>query len=510
MRRQVDLLPIEYCNRPAFRLLIGCAIGALLFKCNLLIAGTLLLALLSIIGIALCRKHPYAEPLVWIFIVSILFGWYTHIRAQDWGQLPKGITLYDVPIRIKYPISSSAERLGQFRAEVLLSNGSWLPVLLRSHNPLPEELTFGSCGTADIDLSAVRVENSNSYSRYLVSEGYCAEGYIQSLSTLKTLETTPIMSHLQKWRSDLVRQFANATEGLVGKPYLGIIYALSLGDRSWLPREVKNNFSTSGVSHILAVSGYHLGVVLGIVSLLFGQILWRFQARRWRYLLIFISLLAYTLFTGASTATVRAMIMVSIGLLSRILSRPIDPIQILSLTVLVFLIANPFAYYSIGLLLSIAAVWGIYSFVPLFRYYLNPRTRWLSWITDLISVTIAAQLGVFPLLLKFFGSFSLGFIWSNIPVVLISSLLIPLSLLGFILVVLFGQLPTLYIGLLNMLVTALDGVTNFFASVNIPLEIEFDSIAILLYYGATYFLYRWLFRQVTRATRAKENSCLSH
>ena len=176
----------------------------------------------------------------------------------------------------------------------------------------------------------------------------------------------------------------------------------------------------------------------------------------------------------------------------KLLARPIDPIQLLSLVFVIFLAINPFAYYSLGLLLSLSAVWGIFSFYPLFIRCLNPTNRFLQWLRDLICLTISAQIGVLPLLFLNFGSAPLVFIWSNIPLLFLSSLLIPLALLCFLLTALFGWVPNALLQLLNLLAEWMHAVTNLFSPNPINLTIRFDWVALILYYLIAYLAYRLL------------------
>ncbi len=505
MRKQYELIPIGYSNRPAFLLLIGCVIGVLLFYANWLLWGTLSLCVISTITIILLRKYASLEPVLWVSIIAIFFGTYSSIRSQEWEILPHGSTINEAPIRVNYPVANSAESAIKYHAQVQIKDNRWVTILLSTPEELPKEVAFGSEGVCTLDLSRLELHTDRKYDKYLISEGYVAEGYLQKVTNLTPLSRPPMMSIFHRFRSDIEQNFEKICRGYLPWSRLGLIYALSLGDRSLLPQATKDQFSTSGVSHILAVSGYHLGVVFALVSLIFNRLIWRYEYRKWRYLLIFLSLLIYTLLTGTSTPTLRALVMISVALIAKSLNRPIDPIQLLSLTMLFFLLYNPFAYYSIGLLLSIGAVWGIFSFLPIFRSLIHPCAKWSRWITNVVSVTLSAQIGIFPLLFIFFGSSTIGFIWSNIPIVLISSLLIPFALICLIFAMIFGWLPNIFITILNALVSMMEGVTSFFSEESIQVSIPFDGMALIAYYAIAFCLYRWLYLRTESIICARED-----
>lgn len=475
----------------------------MLYESGFLFWGSIVLGAIAITALLLSKRIPTIEPFMWLSIVGILFGWYSELRAKPINNLPDGITLQEVNIRILYPLSGSAESQIRYKSEVQTPDGQWLTIRLQSPEMIID--SYGSEAIATLDLSALRTLKSEGYRNYLISEGFVAQGNVHKLYSLRPMNHPPISSRLQSFRQQLIHRFDEEARVSIDQQSRGLIYALSLGDRSLLPRELKTQFASAGVAHILAVSGYHLGIVYGLVSLLIGKFLWRYRHRRYRYILILLSLVLYTLMTGASTATVRALLMSTIALGAKLLDRPSDPVQLLSLVLLVFLCINPFAYYSIGLLLSVSAVWGIYTFLPLFQRWFNPSRKWLKWFADIISISLSAQIGVFPILLMSFGTASLGFLWSNIPIVFISGVLIPLALLSFFILQIFGQLPAILLQLLNYLAISMEGVTNLFTTENygINLHARFDLIALILYYAIAYLASRLLHGYICRMEENK-------
>lgn len=485
---------VEYTRRPAFRLVIGALLGALIFQSGYLLVASILFAL--VIGVLLLYpfKKIDRELIIWTLLIAIAFGLYGQLRAIPFGLVAHPQTLFHAKIKLLHPIIASAESQVQYQAKVELPSGQWINVQLRVPSPetIPEADSYGTEGVATLDLSPLSSIKNKGYRRYLISQGINAQATVQSIASLTPMKRKPLISQLQAWRYHLRQRFDALSAPQISWQSRGLIYALSLGDRSLLPTSLKQQFSHTGVAHILALSGYHLGVVMWLFCLLIGRILWRYEWRQLRYLLLLSLLIAYTLFSGASTATVRALLMSVIVIAGKLLARPIDPIQLLSLVFVIFLAINPFAYYSLGLLLSLSAVWGIFSFYPLFIRCLNPTNRFLQWLRDLICLTISAQIGVLPLLLLNFGSAPLVFIWSNIPLLFLSSLLIPLALLCFLLTALLGWVPNALLQFLNLLAEWMHAVTNLFSPNPINLTIRFDWIALILYYLIAYLAYRLL------------------
>ncbi|WP_288946538.1 ComEC/Rec2 family competence protein [uncultured Porphyromonas sp.] len=496
---------IEYTHRPAFRLVIGVLLGALIAQSDYLFAISI--TLVVVIGVLLFYpfKKIKADLLIWTLLIAIAFGLYTHLRGARYEQILQPCSVSHARVKLLYPLIASAESEIRYRAKVELPNGQWINVLLKvpDSSTINEANSYGAEGVAALDLSPLSALKNKGYRKYLISEGIHATATIQSIETLAPMITRPLTSILQHWRYLLRHQFETLASDYIPWEGRGLIYAISLGDRSLLPSSLKRQFTDSGVAHLLALSGYHLGVVAWIASLLIGWALWQYEWRYLRYLLLFIVLLAYTLFSGASTATVRAFLLSALLIGGKVLTRPTDPIQLLSLVFLVFIVINPFAYYSIGLLLSLSAVWGIYSFFPLFKRLLNPTNRLLQWLRDLICLAVAAQIGVLPLLFYNFGAAPLVFIWSNIPLVFISSLLIPLALVAFLLTAIFDWVPSFLLEMLRLMTGWMHSVTSLFSHDPMTLTLQFDSIALALYYLIAYLAYRLLHSYTCRVETAR-------
>lgn len=485
---------ISYRDRPAVRLLMGTFVGLILFMSGSLRWGTLLLSALLILLLFLKKRRQSIEVAVWIIITGILFGWYSELRAKPMDMVPEGVTISNAMVEVLYPDINSAEGQEQYRAKIRVGEGRSFTVVLQtsSSNEISETYRFGGKFVAAIDMSSLSTIPNTSYRKYLMSQGYQARANIQKIQPL-TLDRKPsLISLAREWRYRMIRKFDSEASELMPWQLRGLIYAISLGDRSLLSQSTKATFAQAGVAHILAVSGFHLGVVLGFITLLINRLLWRYQQRNIKWGLILLVLLFYTIFSGASVSTVRAFLMSALIIVARMLDRPSDPVQVLSLVFLIFLWSNPFSIYSVGLLLSLSAVWGIYSFLPLFRSIVKSQNRVLSRIADLIFVSFSAQIGVLPILLYAFGSFPVSFIWTNIPIVFVGSALIILSLIAFLLIATIGNIPDFYLVILKDLAETMHLISQLFSDSVPGFNFRFDGIAVLLYYVIVYLCYRLL------------------
>jgi len=191
-----------------------------------------------------------------------------------------------------------------------------------------------------------------------------------------------------------------------------IASALLLGYRDFLTSDMKTRFSVSGATHILAVSGLHVG----ILYLLLHHLLFFMEATRQRRtvktLLILMILAGYAFITGLSPSVSRATLMFSVLATGRIIRRPTSVYNSLAFSAFLLLTINPMLLFSLSFQLSYAAVTAIVIFQPrlyrLIELPVVPDRLW-QWLT----LAIAAQIGAAPLVIHYFHLFPNYFWLSN-------------------------------------------------------------------------------------------------
>ncbi len=189
----------------------------------------------------------------------------------------------------------------------------------------------------------------------------------------------------------------------------GIALALSIGDRSSIDRETQNSFRRSGLSHLLAISGLHVGfVVLGIFHLI-GGLLRRIDLP-YRILLIarvivvLMVLGFYVVITGFSDSVVRSGIMCAVFLMSLLQKRKFNALNSLGLSACIILIFRPFHLFQVGFQLSIAAVFGILLIHSKIQKIISDSgIKSMKGVLSSISVSGVAYLATAPILITHFG-----------------------------------------------------------------------------------------------------------
>lgn len=209
-----------------------------------------------------------------------------------------------------------------------------------------------------------------------------------------------------------------------------IISALITGDRTGIPHETISIFRESGASHILALSGLHLGIIYGVISWLLSFLGHSLRANRFRAFLIISSCGIYTIITGAGPSITRALIFILIREISQLHNRYTSTAQVLMSSLFIQLLISPGAIRDIGFQLSYAAMAGIAFIFPWFKsMWPKSKAGLMKWIWTSASMSLSCQITTGPIAYFYFGTFPQHFLLTNLIAMPLTGLIIPSSLL---------------------------------------------------------------------------------
>ena len=255
------------------------------------------------------------------------------------------------------------------------------------------------------------------------------------------------------YRQELLDRYRTQT---AEEEQFAVLAAMTLGDKSALTKELRETYSVTGASHILALSGLHLGI---IYLLLFRLTLGR--RRSWlSQVIIILSIWAFAFLTGLSTSVIRSATMISIYALFSVGGRHRSPVNILCFTAIVMLLVNPASLFDIGFQLSFSAVLAILLLMPLFEsffpeHYFEGRPL-QHYVYNMVGLSVAAQIGVAPLIAFYFGRFSTYFLLTNFIVIPAATMI----LYGALLVLMIPSLAPVLLGFVGILNKALGWVSQ--------------------------------------------------
>lgn len=209
-----------------------------------------------------------------------------------------------------------------------------------------------------------------------------------------------------------------------------VLLALLLADRSRIEAEALDTFRQTGLMHLLAVSGLHIGLVGVTLYVLLKPVLGRLGLQRreveWSRAAITLGLLfLYVLVTGGSVSVMRAFVMALLLIVGKAWERPSDTLNSLGGAALLLLALRPTALFEVGFQLSFGAVAALITLVPLLTATVPERIRQSktgAFVTGSVVASVAATLGTAPALLAHFGKLPLGGLLLNLPAIPLTGL----------------------------------------------------------------------------------------
>lgn len=379
------------------------------------------------------RRHPVVQSCLLLLATFLTGAWWCTLRERQ-----SAVTLPTYPITCRGVVADVPTVRGRtLRCDLLLTDDPWtshkvrVSLLRDTVENRWQQLHVGDGIELHATLHEPRSWTSEGhfdYRRWMQVHGLMAETFVTPSHWYKAALSLERLSHLQRLRlralmgrDRLLRQ--ERLTGLDGQS-LAVIAAMTLGDKSMLSRETREAYSISGGSHVLALSGLHLSILYVILTLVFG---------RRRHLLLgqtatVLALWTYAVLTGLSPSVVRATTMLTVYAFTMVAGRGRSALNTLAVTAMAMLVANPVVLWDVGFQMSFASVFSI-----LVLY--NPiahlaRGTWLlrwragRWAWSMICVSLAAQIGVAPLIMYYFGRFSCYFLLTNFVAVPCATLIL--------------------------------------------------------------------------------------
>ena len=391
-----------------------------------------LVAMVVCVVVAIIIRKEIVQG-VTIMLAALLAGGFLVTQRMDSLQvpLPKGKVAYHAVVASQPQLRGKVVRM-----DLWVVGDDSLPrrvkaAILRDHlRPELSSLTVGD----GLVLSSTFEPPTNYYNTnfdyplYLRCHGFTATTLILSDSWHREVVDISSLGYVNRAVLSAMR-FRQQTmnrylEGLGDDDEMAVAMAMTMGDKSRLTQEMRDVYSISGASHVLALSGLHLGIIYMLLSLLVGTR----KMGAFREFLIIAGIWSYAVLTGLSPSVVRASTMITIYALVSILRRDRMSLNALAFTAIVMLVANPLNLYDVGFQMSFMAVLAIlvlykptYGLVSREFLFSHPVLKWL-WA--MVVVSLCAQIGVAPLTAYYFGRFSVYFLLTNFIVIPLATFII--------------------------------------------------------------------------------------
>jgi competence protein ComEC len=273
-------------------------------------------------------------------------------------------------------------------------------------------------------------------------------------------------SILNKTLNKIQRNFKNNIFFLFPSDVADIIYAITIGDKSFISKEEKQIYSLTGTSHIMAVSGLHVGIIAVFIYF------FTFFIKEYKYRLPINSLLliGYVILTGGQPSSIRAVGLAILVYFAIILKKHYDIRNLLGFAVIVFILIQPEIILSISFQFSVAAFLGIILFTnkisdPII-INLKISNNLAKYIIILFSTSLSAVIFTSPLVAYYFNNFTLLGIISNLYAIPLISLSLILSFLILLISFISYDLSFLLANSVTMLIRLLEGLNSKLINLN--------------------------------------------
>lgn len=414
-----------------------------------IVLGIILAQYLSIpnlyilIGIVILLIFSFSTKTYWLLYCVLIFTSalnYNGFTAQQ-NQI-NNFPLYDIPVKIQTQINETPlSESNRYSAELLKINNSpvsgkiWLYLKSTSSDTSPEKqnitLSYGDI----VDLKSKitpfdfpRNPNLVDYNRYYHKQGYLGSVFI-SLQDIDTIISKPGNLLMRRLVLPLRQYFFKTIDKYLDADEKDLLIGMLLGEKRGMSKQLRATFSDAGVAHILAVSGLHIGILIGLL-LLFLPII---RIRRWPALIIIVVVtIIYLALIGFKTSAVRAGLMIIFACLGLFLERRYEPINGAFLAGIIILIIAPQALTDISFQLSFSAAIAIIIITP--RLYNAIRDKKLPrfikhYLLLPCFVSLSASVGTAPIILYHFYQFPLLVVFANLIIIPLVALALPLGFL---------------------------------------------------------------------------------
>ncbi len=429
-------------QRPLLCLLAALAAGILAgayftlpYRLLLMPATTVLI----LIGVSI-RKKWFTAALVCAAGFLFLLGFF-NIQKQIYFPRDDFRILQDIDqgkvtvegMVTESPVSYQEKDVLIVRCLRILENQSYAPTAGIVRLSIPPDLNFHYGDYIRFQSNLKKIQNFNNpgrfdYERYMNLQGIYVSGFVSDRSEIILLRkdtSGSLRLKLEEFRSYLKKIIIQNS----ATPEREVLEAMTLGNQNAIPDDIRDHFNKTGTSHILSISGLHIGMVAGTFFMLIflclkssEYLMLRFNIIKLAAAAAFIIVLFYAFIAGLGVPVMRATLMAFVFLAALLSGKQKDMHNTLALAGLMILVISPDALFDISFQLSFASVWAIILIVPGLSNLLPMKMSALpDWVRSIIRyvylttiVGLAATMGTLPLIVYYFDRVSVVTFLANL------------------------------------------------------------------------------------------------
>jgi len=292
-------------------------------------------------------------------------------------------------------------------------------------------------------------------------------------------------------RNSAYKNITNKVNQLFDTTTAMLVRAVLLGNRSNFDIEIKNSFSITGVAHILALSGLHIGIISGVL-LLFISV---FPINRWlKFILFTVLVLCFVFLTGMQDSAIRAGAMAILFMFAFTARQyETNSLNIISAVVVFAIIISPSMIYSLSFQMSSLAIFGIVFFNTVFRnFFLNftkSKNEFTRDLIHIVSITFSTSIVVSPIVAYFFNVYSIVSPLVNIIIVPFFSIALVFSVITVIFSFIFFPVAEIFAGCVELIFKVCVNITMFISSFDFAAITNHQSLVLIAILSSISLIY---------------------
>jgi competence protein ComEC len=339
--------------------------------------------------------------------------------------------------------------------------------------------------------------NQFDYGKYLSNKSIAAQTYIKP-DDVQVIDTLKSLTYYAAGFRD--RIVGNLGKSHFGKEELAVVTALILGQQQDISRETIQDYQYAGAIHILSVSGLHVGYIMLFLNFLLLRLPKNKKGNTIRVIVVLSALWAFSLIAGLSPSIVRSATMFSFVAIGMYLKRETFIFHTLLASLLLILMVSPSFLFDIGFQLSYVSLFFILWLQPYFSGLWKPKPRIVKYFWDIVTVSMAAQIGAFPLSIYYFHQFPGLFFITNIIILPALGIIMAFGVLVMI-VAFFGIVPVYLAKSLEFLIWLLNQTISKIASFEqfIIKDIPLNLLMMFSLYLFIIALFVWMMKPTYRS-----------
>lgn len=459
-------------SRPLFISALGSIIVSVCgcYSVELLVAATILI--ICFLALAVIKGNK-------IFAIALCLALFTAIScAATLSKINNLNKFSNMTANIRAVVcNTDYESDTYYKSEIQLISSDMLPAGTKlSAGYKPKDLKNGRIITAKVKVYKV----DEKYKSMCYSENIFLSGYLEDIEI--TDETDPIVMRVEGLRNYIKDAFFENMD----YSEAATMCALVFGDREYFDDGFYNNVKTSGVAHVMVVSGMHLSLIVGMILRIADRF---FGSGKFRALIILATVLLICALCGFTMSIMRAGVTYIIIAAGEWFSKPYSGDNALAGAVTFIMVFSPFAIFSVAFQLSALSTFGILAVaLPVCKYMKSRsiiKNRAVSFVFETAVMSVSASVLTLPVIIYVFQYISIVSVITNLLITIPVGWCLSIGIVALILNLISSHLAGVVLFIGNYIVKYINYVINFlgewkYSAVKVPKEFAFAAIVLVV------------------------------